>query len=71
MTEQNDDGIARELAHVVGDGDSSDPIRNVLSEVIGTVFDMLPDGYTRRVVIEEILETEGRIRARLVRRWVN
>ena len=67
MTSENDDGVVGELAHVA----ANDPIRAVLGACVAEVLAMLPDGYARRVVIEEILETEGRIRSRLVRRWVN
>ena len=65
---QQDDVAGELVATVTAD---PDPIRRVLAAAVGTVLDMLPDGYARRVVVEEILETEGRIRARLVRRVLN
>jgi len=67
MTQHEQDDAAGELVAAV----PADPIRATLGAAVAAVLDMLPDGYTRRVVIEEILETEGRIRARLVRRVLN
>jgi hypothetical protein len=63
MMTERDDGVAGELVATA----PADPIRATLAAAVGAVLDMLPDGYARRVVVEEILETEGRIRARLVR----
>jgi len=67
MNQHEHDDVAGELI----DTAPTDPLRATLAAAVGAVLDMLPDGYARRVVVEEILETEGRIRARLIRRVLN
>ena len=70
MTQHEQDDAGELVDHVTTPADP-DPVRRVIAAAVGTVLDMLPDGYARRVVVEEILETEGRVRARLIRRILN
>jgi hypothetical protein len=67
MTEKRDDAADGELVATV----DADPIKVAFAAAAAEVLALLPDGYARRAAVEEIIEAEGRTKARLMRRILN